>query len=120
MFSFNIKHNPQFSFGKVELSVGMNEILIDPDSYLDLRFHLGRHIRCDWGEADYLLASTNDEIIEKKQALPVKSVWIDNYTGERFFLITNGDRTVTNIVLESEQEEMQSWLDKLVPQSASF
>jgi len=67
--------------------------------YRDLIHALGRHSRGDWGEVDDEDQASNDRALKCDARL--LSVYVAS-CGNRFWIITEGDRSATTILLPGE------------------
>ena len=64
-------------------------------------FHaLHRHARCDWGEVGTEDWMSNEEALT--HGLRLLSVYRDETTGVRFWVITEADRSTTTVLLPNE------------------
>ena len=86
-----------FALGRVVATPGALELLTRTEQ-TPLEF-LARHSRGDWGECDSEDAKEND--LSVKAGFRVLSVYRTR-TGEKIWIITEADRSVTTLLLPSE------------------
>lgn len=85
----------RFPLGKLAMTPGASEALSAEDVTAAVR----RHVRGDWGEVD------RDDWRENDLSLKVGHRLVSAYTskgGERFWIITEADRSATTVLLPSE------------------
>lgn len=85
----------KFELGQVLITPGAKEAL----SHNDVVKALGRHRRCDFGEVCEEDKALNEEAVEHGDR--ILSAYIDR-NGEKFWIITEWDRSATTILLPSE------------------
>jgi hypothetical protein len=86
---------PLFELGRIVATPGALAT-IDPD---DMMRAIGRHVRGDWGDVDRHDWQTNEAGLEDGTRLV--SVY-RSQTGDKFWIITEGDRSVTTLLLPNE------------------
>ena len=86
-----------FELGQIVMTQGINQLLGDLPHELLLPC-LIRHQNGDWGELCIEDKVANDEAT--RHGLRILSAY--NFAGERIWIITEGDRSVTTFLLPSE------------------
>jgi hypothetical protein len=90
---------PKFSLGKTVLTRGINEMIREDQPSADfLGICLMRHERGDWGEICEEDYEENERAL--KSGYRLMSVY--PYKGEKIWIITEWDRSVTTILKPSE------------------
>lgn len=84
----------RFALGRIFASTGASERLAPGEIHLAL----WRHAQGDWGELSAEDAALNDEAVTRGTRI------LSAYTsgGERFWIVTEADRTATTVLLPSE------------------
>ena len=85
----------KFSLGRVVITRTAAEVLPNRDVQAALR----RHVNGDWGELDEHDRVENE--LSLKEGFRLFSVYRSD-TGDRFYIITEADRSVTTILLPSD------------------
>lgn len=86
---------PLFPLGMLMITMPALRTISDPD----IRAALGRHMRGDWGEVDVEDKRANDGALKNGTRL------FSAYTsskGQRFWLITEADRSQTTVLLPDD------------------
>ena len=89
---------PKFELGRVVMTRGVADWVEQNPPYRNLFPLLHRHIQGDWGEVDGEDKQTNNEALELGNRL------LSAYTldGEKLWVITEWDRSITTILFPSE------------------
>ena len=90
------KFPARFPLGKIVATLGAVQE-IAPD---DLSRALARHAQGDWGECDAEDAKANDRALCWNEGRIFSAY--DSRQGERFWVITEADRSVTTVLLPEE------------------
>jgi len=85
----------QFSLGSVCISPGAQEVL----THEDVMLALGRHCRGDWGEVCAADREEND--LSVREGFRLLSAY-QSKSGQKFWVITEADRSVTTVLLPAE------------------
>lgn len=86
----------KFSLGEIVTTPAAAECLAPGD----IRRALDRHARCDWGDVDEHDWQANTESVEHGGR--ILSAYHADANGERFWVITEADRSVTTVLFPNE------------------
>ena len=86
---------PRFSLGQLVMTPGVQATLSREDIVAAIR----RHVTGDWGEVDEHDRRENE--LSVKEGFRILSAYTSS-AGERFWVITEADRSVTTVLLPSE------------------
>ena len=87
--------SPSFSLGETVITANALEQL-NPE---DVATSLGRHARRDWG--DLCQEDVEENELSLKEGFRLMSVYADR-NGTKFWIITEGDRSVTTVLLPED------------------
>ena len=89
---------PKFNLGRTVMTYGVADWIKQNPPYRNIFPLLDRHVQGDWGELDEEDIQTNNE------ALKLGNRILSAYTldGEKIWIITEWDRSVTTLLFPSE------------------
>jgi hypothetical protein len=90
--------NPKFKFGQVVITTNANQRL----NPLDVAACLQRHASGDWGEVCKEDAAENERSLKEGFRLLSAYRSPQQPEGERFWIITEADRSVTTVLLPED------------------
>ena len=85
----------KFPFGDVVITPGAREAMSDDD----IKTAFVRHLACDWGNLDEHDWRANDDALHGSDRLFSQYT---SWSGTKFWIITEQDRSVTTILLPEE------------------
>lgn len=91
----------KFELGKTVVTKGVDELMNgDPGFKRFVMTCLGRYVNCDWGDTCDEDRVSNDDAIKNGER--ILAVYIYPKTGDKIWIITEWDRSVTTILFPSE------------------